>query len=727
MICHVCGNPVNPDDHFCTHCGAKIKSIASNTPSVINTTSDNQAESPTASSTACLPPDYETHDSPVPAADDKKAPSRGKGIPEDNSLQKKKIRWLKIALAIITVVAVLCVATSLFIVLHLIGSNPSDTSSSDSGKDVVYYKSDKTVRIRLKSTIVLYNDSGVMDDYDVMTMDSGGHITETHVNGSSFTPKSLNAEEGKSYSVIARDEDGTVREIPHLIIVSTGKTDDRSDNPVHDKLEVRPSPDTEQDDNSNDDGRKDDNRRTAYALYYDKIQELQNQYGKGKIVSFPDSAQYRISGLEEVRLLDFDNDGIEELIIGYRTTSDSTISDGYVPSQPNKVEVYQYDIKNHKINCIYDGFPYTINPEANEYAIIVEQKGNSYTLNGMNILDEENSYGYYGRYLTSATGSKIQQGSYSQEILDPYSDNPSFIYKFNTEEVTEDQYDQELNSLGINPEISESPSSFITDYLSTANRDDGELCKQTLQQTENAIASIKSGLMDGFDGKASPSSDQQSSAYMSYYGKIQELQKRYGTKRYMNEYTDSLKGFCLASLHDFDGDSIDELVTVVSDAGTDDAGTDTGPGIYTVNVWKYNAKSGKLSAVFSGDPGFGDAGYTYIDVRDLDSGEAILYATGYETAYGNFTIFHYSNNNPETLRYERHDASSSDWYLNGTPISAEQMDQSSAQYSSFQNSTKYIITCPRADIGETSPIEQTIHAKDDTIAQLRQSTISSAK
>lgn len=239
-----------------------------------------------------------------------------------------------------------------------------------------------------------------------------------------------------------------------------------------------------------------------------------------------------------------------------------------------------------------------------------------------------------------------------------------------------------------------------------------------IENPESAIVSVNVR----YDAQSPDTlSDERRSAYAAYYDKISQLQTQYGTTRTLREYTDILEGFCLTFLRDFNADGIEELVTVTSGDATD--GSTARPGKYLVKVWEYDADSNRLSEVFSGDPGFRDAGISYVEIRESDDGETIMYASGYETGLGNYTIFHYSNGKPETLQYERYDVSSDSWYLNGAPISLEQKREMGAKYSSYKSSTIYTLSYPRTDMGANSPINQTIQSREDTIALLQEGMI----
>lgn len=72
-----------------------------------------------------------------------------------------------------------------------------------------------------------------------------------------------------------------------------------------------------------------------YKTYYDKLIELQGQYGSAEIVS--GAYESRLSGLCFARLVDFNNDGVDELLLSYLACIDEYGYPKYI------LEVWEYN------------------------------------------------------------------------------------------------------------------------------------------------------------------------------------------------------------------------------------------------------------------------------------------------------------------------------------------------------------------------------------------------
>lgn len=130
-----------------------------------------------------------------------------------------------------------------------------------------------------------------------------------------------------------------------------------------------------------------------YQQYYDKLIEFQNQYGMCEVVSediddpFLEENCY-LKGLCFAKLIDFDADGIEELILAYHTgqTADDAFFQNYI------IEIWSY--QNSAIRKVYSGEP-MIEGEGALGIHVSSLDGKYYLYNYMEEFDEETYESHY--------------------------------------------------------------------------------------------------------------------------------------------------------------------------------------------------------------------------------------------------------------------------------------------------------------------------------------------
>ena len=107
-------------------------------------------------------------------------------------------------------------------------------------------------------------------------------------------------------------------------------------------------------DASNDSNRK--NGKAVKSAFLDKINELQKRYGAGKVISSGmDSGHGYMTGLCDVRLIDFDQDGTDELVVVYSDRVKEEAK-GYDPASW-RVEIWRYDQTRSILNRVYSAQP----------------------------------------------------------------------------------------------------------------------------------------------------------------------------------------------------------------------------------------------------------------------------------------------------------------------------------------------------------------------------------
>lgn len=595
MFCESCGHPLNPSDKFCTGCGAPVskpdsvttvmqrndgqETIVAEGESLINGVSESS-----------LSDDHEATDAtPADTSDDGDGtdaqPERintvgddmnGTNGPDDvddrnndDNQNGARRRRLRIAVGIVAavVVVILVVVAAVMVVPRLFGGTGGTDSVSD--RNVVYYGSSKATKVRPSTTIVLYGDDGEpLDKYDVTVMDESGEVTTTHVTDGEFTPAEVGAEPGDTYSVIARDPDGTVLDVPDLDIVEQQKNPDDGDNKndeIHDELVVKPE--TDEDNDSNDSAGPNKNdvqtsnaRRTAYALFYDKIQELQDQYGEGQTVDGPRADEQWAEGLSFVRLLDFNEDGIEELVVAHcpqGLTIDYN-TPGYMDTFMGEfnVEVYQFNSDTSTLDQVYAG-PTCFTNGGLIFVNIRADHNGGYAISGVDnkpISDDadtavftENQY-----VLTSAEDGTLKSVTLSTEIIGMYTQNAEQRYYIDGKAVDEQQFNEQQDKLGLtDPTAYELHSTLYNPGFT----EDEYSCQKTLDDTKTTVEQILQGMMHGFDDGTVDSANVNRT-------KDSEAWKQAYIDRINQEANDSAHGTSgTYMLIDIDGNDIPEVYT----------------------------------------------------------------------------------------------------------------------------------------------------------------------
>lgn len=595
MFCESCGHPLNPSDKYCTGCGAPVsrpdsvttvmqrndgqETIVAEGESLINGVSESS-----------LSDDHEATDAtPADTSDDGDGtdaqPERintvgddmnGTNGPDDvddrnndDNQNGARRRRLRIAVGIVAavVVVILVVVAAVMVVPRLFGGTGGTDSVSD--RNVVYYGSSKATKVRPSTTIVLYGDDGEpLDKYDVTVMDESGEVTTTHVTDGEFTPAEVGAEPGDTYSVIARDPDGTVLDVPDLDVVEQQKSPDDGDNKndeIHDELVVKPESDEANDSSDSAGPNKNDvqtsnARRTAYALFYDKIQELQDQYGEGQTVDGPRADEQWAEGLSFVRLLDFNEDGIEELVVAHcpqGLTIDYN-TPGYMDTFMGEfnVEVYQFNSDTSTLDQVYAG-PTCFTNGGLIFVNIRADHNGGYAISGVDnkpISDDadtavftENQY-----VLASAEDGTLKSVTLSTETIGMYTQNAEQRYYIDGKAVDEQQFNEQQDKLGLtDPTAYELHSTLYNPGFT----EDEYSCQKTLDDTKTTVEQILQGMMHGFDDGTVDSANVNRT-------KDSEAWKQAYIDRINQEANDSAHGTSgTYMLIDIDGNDIPEVYT----------------------------------------------------------------------------------------------------------------------------------------------------------------------
>lgn len=237
------------------------------------------------------------------------------------------------------VIALVAVAVA---VLVAAGVGLWTCSRGGGGSDVVAYSSKEAVALTPTATVVLRGDDGdPLEDYDLRVVDEEGAATVWHVDEASFTLDALDLSEGR-YTFIVVDPDG---DRAHSALIEV--TEDEG---ARDQAEFEPSGDGG--DAVEEDGTT--ARQSAYSLFLAYVRGLQAQYGEAEMVDWTDGMS-ALTGTAAVQLVDFEDDGVEELVVAY--------CDGDLPDASSdpayQIEVWRYE--GGSIECAYEGEPYSGN------------------------------------------------------------------------------------------------------------------------------------------------------------------------------------------------------------------------------------------------------------------------------------------------------------------------------------------------------------------------------
>ena len=115
-------------------------------------------------------------------------------------------------------------------------------------------------------------------------------------------------------------------------------------------------------------------KKRSYQAYYDLILEYQEKYGMGKIKT-RDQEAFCLEGLCFASLLDFDQNGREELVLAYL----SEMPEREPPIPRYTVEVWEF--KKGKVDKVYTGNPYRI-METGSYLIFTQVEEQNYIIEG---------------------------------------------------------------------------------------------------------------------------------------------------------------------------------------------------------------------------------------------------------------------------------------------------------------------------------------------------------
>lgn len=371
MFCTNCGKELKPGAKFCTTCGCPVDADDAGETKVVSSPDETSVVSPDtttvsepAAETTVIPepPAAPEHDreadtaAAVASFDDVEsasapayaAPAPVPPAPAGEAPKKKGHGALIIG--IVALIAVLAVGGALYVRLHGLPGSAQTAYTADAPAQV----SAKT-RVRPKDA-----NGKEMSAYVAYLVSTKGTGDAASI---STTPYRY---EGTDDSGFTLEDFGDVEDGDYTLVIvdnSDSGSSARYDVPVHyehDNLKApesldpeppAPSADGTQAAATTTDARTDEQK--AADLYLAKCREYIDKYGKATLTHYDyvDLA----SGLAVARLMDFDGDGTDELLLAYDTVpapSGSSFDYGSDQKSAYKVEVWAY--KDGKISKVYD-------------------------------------------------------------------------------------------------------------------------------------------------------------------------------------------------------------------------------------------------------------------------------------------------------------------------------------------------------------------------------------
>ena len=371
MFCTNCGKELKPGAKFCTTCGCPVDADDAGETKVVSLPDETSVVSPDATTvsepaaeTTVIPepPAAPEHDrasdtaAAVASFDDVEsasAPAYAASAPVPpapaGEAPKKKGHGVLI-IGIVALIAVLAVGGALYVRLHGLPGSAQAAYTTDAPAQV----SAKT-RVRPKDA-----NGKEMSAYVAYLVSTKGTGDASSI---STTPYRY---EGTDDSGFTLEDFGDVEDGDYTLVIvdnSDSGSSARYDVPVHyehdnpkapeslDPEPPAPSADDIQAAATTTDARTDEQK--AADLYLAKCREYIDKYGKATLTHYDyvDLA----SGLAVARLMDFDGDGTDELLLAYDTVpapSGSSFDYGSDQKSAYKVEVWAY--KDGKISKVYD-------------------------------------------------------------------------------------------------------------------------------------------------------------------------------------------------------------------------------------------------------------------------------------------------------------------------------------------------------------------------------------
>lgn len=505
MFCTNCGKELKPGAKFCTTCGCPVDADDAGETKVVSSPDETSVVSPDtttvsepAAETTVIPepPAAPEHDraadtaAAVASFDDVEsasapayaAPAPVPPAPAGEAPKKKGHGALVIG--IVALIAVLAVGGALYVRLHGLPGSAQTAYTADAPAQV----SAKT-RVRPKDA-----NGKEMSAYVAYLVSTKGTGDAASI---STTPYRY---EGTDDSGFTLEDFGDVEDGDYTLVIvdnSDSGSSARYDVPVHyehdnpkapeslDPEPPAPSADDAQAAATTTDARIDEQK--AADLYLAKCREYIDKYGK------PGTREYQngtlATGLAVAKLIDFNGDGMDELMLCYDTTpAPDQQDDAFSEQQKDAYAVEVWSYKDGKISKVFDE-PDSVSSSngASLFITMYELDGSpcmstwkAEFATGANTTSEDDTFTYYAFNGTSFDASLTLASHYKN----PYSDDHSVSYEVDGKQAGESDYRAASNR------AQESGMIWLLSFNGT--RSAGESAATTVSDTNATLDELKS-------------------------------------------------------------------------------------------------------------------------------------------------------------------------------------------------------------------------------------------
>lgn len=505
MFCTNCGKELKPGAKFCTTCGCPVDADDAGETKVVSSPDETSVVSPDtttvsgpAAETTVIPesPAAPEHDREADTAaavasfdDVEPAPAPAYAAPAPvppapaGEASKKKGHGALI-IGIVALIAVLAVGGALYVCLHGLPGSAQTAYTADAPAQV----SAKT-RVRPKDA-----NGKEMSAYVAYLVSTKGTGDAASI---STTPYRY---EGTDDSGFTLEDFGNVEDGDYTLVIvdnSDSGSSARYDVPVHyehdnpkapeslDPEPPAPSTDDTQADATTTDARTDEQK--AADLYLAKCREYIDKYGK------PGTREYQngtlATGLAVAKLIDFNGDGMDELMLCYDTTpAPDQQDDAFSEQQKDAYAVEVWSYKDGKISKVFDE-PDSVSSSngASLFITMYELDGSpcmstwkAEFATGANTTSEDDTFTYYAFNGTSFDASLTLASHYKN----PYSDDHSVSYEVDGKQAGESDYRAASNR------AQESGMIWLLSFNGT--RSAGESAATTISDTNATLDELKS-------------------------------------------------------------------------------------------------------------------------------------------------------------------------------------------------------------------------------------------
>lgn len=329
MFCTKCGHEVAEGSAFCTECGAPIKQEAS---SQASEPAAVPAEPPVP--VASQPAPEQPQPAPGPAAAASQ-PAPAPAVAASQPEQPKCKRWSLIVAGIVAVLAVIALALAILLpsgsttVSGIDGAQPASVVTrirpqDASGTFLTSY------RVRLYALSAVNDKLGEELAREARNSDP---VREVRVTGDGgFTFGDMDNVPDGDYLVVIIDND---TDIEQEVIVQYEEENNKAEQEI---IVTPPAEDGAQDEQPEEQA---DPRAASYALYLAKCQEIIGTYGEGTALDVMQGTSRAATGLVLAQTIDFNGDGLEELLVVYTT---SNLAESFQMTEDTyRIEVWAYN------------------------------------------------------------------------------------------------------------------------------------------------------------------------------------------------------------------------------------------------------------------------------------------------------------------------------------------------------------------------------------------------